>query len=140
VANKFSLRVISPERVIFEGDVEAVYAPAIEGEFGVLAGHAPYLAQLKIGGVRILQDNKWLYAAISGGFSEVDYNSMKILAEAAELSQEIDVERATRARRRAEEALKARDQLEEQEIALTMAALERALNRLRIAEKSGGAG
>jgi F-type H+-transporting ATPase subunit epsilon len=139
VANKFSLRVISPVRVVFEGDVDAVYAPAIQGEFGVLPGHAPYLAQLKIGEIRILQNNKWLHVAVSGGVSEVDYTSMKILADAAELCNEIDVGRATRARSRAEEALKAKDKLEEQDIVLTTAALDRALNRLRIAEKGGDA-
>lgn len=136
MSEKFSLQIISPERVVFEGEVEAVYAPGKEGEFGVLPGHAPYLVQLKIGELRILKDNKWTCAAISGGFSEVEYKSMKILAEAAELSHEIDVERAKAAKQRAEQKLQKNLKADDDEFILAQAALERALNRLKVAEKS----
>lgn len=132
MADTFSLRLISPERVVFEGEVSAVYCPGALGEFGVLAGHAPLLARLKTGEIRILKDNKWLYAAVSGGFSEVEYKSMRVLAEAAELSAEIDVARADAAKKRAEDKLK-QEKLEKEDDAVLSAALERALNRLKVA-------
>lgn len=137
MAEKFALQIISPERVVFEGEVDAVYAPGAEGEFGVLPGHAPYLVQLKVGELRILQNNKWTYAAVSGGFSEVEYKSMKILAEAAELSHEIDIDRAKAAKQRAEEKLKKEKKTEDDEFSLAQAALQRALNRLKVAERNG---
>jgi F-type H+-transporting ATPase subunit epsilon len=135
VAEKFALQVISPQRIVFEGEVQAVYAPGAEGEFGILPGHAPYLVQLKIGELRILADDKWTYAAVSGGFSEVEYKSMKILAETCELGHEIDVQRAKAAKQRAEEKLKAK--IEADEFADAEAALQRALVRLKVAERNG---
>jgi F-type H+-transporting ATPase subunit epsilon len=138
VAVKFSFSVISPERVVFQGDVEAVYAPGWEGEFGVLPGHAPYLVLLRVGEIRFQQDGKWTHAAISAGLCEVDYTSMKILAETCELSNEIDKERARLAKERAEQALKTEAQKEEESFQSSQAALERALNRLRVAEKGFG--
>lgn len=138
MAGKFSFQVISPERVVFEGDVEEVYAPGWEGEFGVLPGHAPYLVLLKVGEIRFRQDGKWTHAAISAGFCEVDYSSMKILAEACELSNEIDKERARLAKERAEQALKIEVKKEEASFLAHQTALERAINRLRVAEKGFG--
>jgi len=136
VADKFSLNIITPERVVFQGEVEAVYAPGYKGEFGVLAGHKPYLVMLKVGQLKILKDNKWLYSAISGGFAEVDYSSMKILAETCELSSEIDIARAERAKTRAEEKLKKLNPIKDEQAFLeAQLALYRALNRLQVAKK-----
>lgn len=136
MADKFSLNIITPERVVFQGEVEAVYAPGYKGEFGVLAGHKPYLVMLKVGELKIRQGDKWLYSAISAGFAEVDYKSMKILAETCELCAEIDVARAERAKARAEENLKKLDPIkDEQAFVETQFALYRALNRLQVAKK-----
>ncbi len=134
---KFRLEIITPERIVFQGEVEEVYAPGWEGEFGVLRGHEPYLIILKIGEMRFRQGDTWQYAAISGGFCEIDYDSMRILAEACELSFEIDVERAKRAKKRAEEKLKKLDPLKEEwEFIEAQTALQRALIRLQVAQKA----
>jgi len=139
MADKFKLQVIAPEHIVFEGEVNEVYAPGFHGEFGVRPGHAPYLVALKIGRLKVRADAKWTYAALSNGFAEVDYDSMRILAEACELSSDIDRERATRARARAEESLKKLDRQKEAErFAAAEAALKRALNRLSVSEKSEG--
>lgn len=136
--DKFSLSIITPERVVFQGEVEAVYAPGYKGEFGVLAGHKPYLVILKIGELKIRQGDKWLYSAISGGFAEVDYRSMKILAETCEICTEIDIARAEKAKARAEENLKKLDPIkDEQRFLEAQLALYRALNRLQVAKKQG---
>jgi len=139
MADKFQLQLITPERVVFKGEVSEVYAPGFLGEFGVLPGHKPYLVSLKIGRLKIRQDQHWLSAALNGGFCEVDYDSMRILAETCELSNEIDVERAQRARSRAEENLKKLDPVkDEQEFQAARAALQRALTRLEIADQTKG--
>jgi F-type H+-transporting ATPase subunit epsilon len=135
MAGKFSFQVISPERVVFSGDVEEVYAQGFLGEFGVLPGHAPYLSLLKTGELRFKQDGKWTHAAVSSGFCEVDYTSMKILAETCELSSEIDKERARRAKERAEQALKSEARKEENSFGSAEASLERAVTRLKVAER-----
>ena len=136
MAEKFQLQIVTPERVVFEGEVEEVYAPGWEGEFGVLKGHEPYIFLLKIGEMRIRQNRQWIYAAISGGLCEVDYDSMQVLAETCELSYEIDVERAQRARARAEEKLKQLDPIkDEKEFIEAQTALQRALIRLQVASK-----
>jgi len=91
---------------------------------------------LKIGEMRIRQNRQWIYAAISGGLCEVDYDSMQVLAETCELSYEIDVERAQRARARAEEKLKQLDPIkDEKEFIEAQTALQRALIRLQVASK-----
>ena len=137
MADKFKLQVIAPENIVFEGEVHEVYAPGFLGEFGIRPGHAPYLVALKIGRLKVRVDAKWTFAALNNGFAEVDYDSMRILAETCELQSDIDVERARRAKARAEESLKKLDsQKEKENAAAAEAALRRALNRLEVAEKS----
>jgi len=136
MADKFQLQVITPERVVFKGEVNEVYAPGFLGEFGVLAGHKPYLVLLKIGRLKIRQADQWIYAALNSGFCEVDYDSMRILAETCEISDEIDIDRAQKAKSRAEENLKKLDPVkDEQAFISAQSALQRALTRLEIAAK-----
>jgi len=138
MADKFQLQVITPERVVFKGEVNEVYAPGFLGEFGVRPGHKPYLVLLEIGPLKIRKDNQWILAALNSGFAEVDYDSMRILAETCEMCDEIDKERAQRAKARAEENLKKLDPIkDEQEFQASRAALARALNRLEVAGKKG---
>ncbi len=139
MADKFNLQVITPDRVVFKGEVNEVYAPGFLGEFGVLAGHTPYLVLLKTGRLKIRRDAQWTYAALNGGFCEVDYDSMRILAETCEVSNEIDPDRAQKAKARAEESLKKLDPVKDaQEFKAAGAALQRALIRLEVADKSQG--
>ncbi|RLA84833.1 MAG: F0F1 ATP synthase subunit epsilon [Deltaproteobacteria bacterium] len=130
------LEVVTPERLVLSEEVEEVTAPGYEGEFGVLPGHTPFLVLLRTGEVmyRINGHENWM--AISGGVAEVLPERVIILAEAAELAREIDVERAQRAKNEAEEKLKGLSPLDP-EYATAQAALERALTRLRVAEKAG---
>ena len=104
---KFSLRVVSVERSLFEGDVEFLVANGSDGELGVLAQHAPLMTILKPGPLRIQEtiggEEEVLF--VGGGFLEVLPDRVTVLADVAEHAAEISVERAEEARRRAQERL-----------------------------------
>jgi F-type H+-transporting ATPase subunit epsilon len=104
---KYSLRVVSVERSLFEGEVEFMIATGIDGELGVLARHAPLMTVLKPGPLRIQETiggaEQLLF--VGGGFLEVLPDRVTVLADVAEHAEEISVERAEEARRRAQEKL-----------------------------------
>jgi F-type H+-transporting ATPase subunit epsilon len=134
MAEKIALEVVTPERRVLGDDVEAVYAPGFEGEFGVLPGHAPLLCLLRIGELRYYKNGDEIRLAISGGFAEVDQERMRVLAETAEFSEEIDVDRAEAAKSRAEKRLEEIDPSERpDDFSRAELALKRALIRLQVA-------
>ncbi len=104
---KFPLRVVSVERSLFEGDVEFIIANGADGELGVLARHAPLMTILKPGPLRIQEvyGGSELLLFVGGGFLEVLPDRVTVLADVAEHAEEISVERAEEARRRAQEKL-----------------------------------
>lgn len=102
---KILLEIITPDRVVVSEEVDIVTAPGVAGEFGVLANHAPMVAAVKIGPLHYKVDGKEEWVAISGGFCEVSNNKITFLVEAAERAWEIDVERALKAKERAEKRL-----------------------------------
>jgi F-type H+-transporting ATPase subunit epsilon len=114
-------------------DADEVIIPGSDGYFGVLPGHAPLLALLGIGEVMCRVGRMERYLAVSGGFAEVGPERVTILAETAERPDEIDTTRAQAARERAERQLAGRGGGEPVDFAQTMAALERAQVRLRVA-------
>lgn len=126
----FRLEIVTPERVVLRQDVVSLVAPSVEGFLGVLANHAPLMAELRIGPITVRDaDGQETLLATSGGFMEVKANTVRILADTAEKAAEIDVTRAEEARRRAEECLRA----EGVDYTRAEAALKRALVRLRVA-------
>ncbi len=129
-----TVQIITAERTVFsEDDVEEVVAPGVEGQFAVLPRHAAFITELVPGRMVLKKGGEEMPLAITGGFFEVRDNRVTILADAAERAEEIDVERAEEARRRAEEHL--RDRREgDMDAARVQAALERALARLQVAE------
>ena len=128
----FQLDIVTPEKALYSGSVERLQAPGSEGSFGVLAGHAPMVASLAVGALRFVEESGAIRRlAISGGFVEVQRDRVNVLAETAEMAEEIDVERALAARDRARERFE--DKGEEMDRARAQAALARALNRLKVA-------
>lgn len=107
-------------------------APGVEGYFGVLPGHAPFLTSLKSGEVAYRVGGVEHYLAVSGGFAEVRGERVILLADNAERPEEIDRERAERARQRAEQRLQGKTQ-EEIDYQRALAAFSRALTRLQVA-------
>jgi len=134
MADAIHLDILTPEKVVFSDATEMVTAPGGLGEFGVLPGHAALITTLEIGEVVIKKDNREYWLAISGGFSEVENDKVTILAEAAELAQEIDIKRAETAKIQAEEKLKSlsSDDSQFSEVAL---ALKRATNRIKVSAR-----
>jgi F-type H+-transporting ATPase subunit epsilon len=97
--------IVSQDRTVYQGDVDIVILPGAGGEMGILPHHAPVLTTLKYGVVKIRRSGKEDIFAVSGGVAEVQPDVVTILADAAENVEEIDVERAHIAKKRAEEAL-----------------------------------
>jgi F-type H+-transporting ATPase subunit epsilon len=134
MASNFLLEVVTPYRLVLSQEVEEMTAPGVKGEFGVLPGHTPFFTTLKIGEVMYRAGKEQGHMAVTWGFVEVLHDRVTILAEAAELSPEIDVERAKLAKERAEKSLKHLSS-EDTEYYTCMAALERAMNRLSVASR-----
>ncbi|HHY59447.1 MAG TPA: F0F1 ATP synthase subunit epsilon [Clostridia bacterium] len=131
MSKKITLEVVTPERVVLREEVESFVAPAKEGYLGVLPGHAPLVAELSIGVLTYKTNGQKRAAAVSGGFMEVAQDKAVLLADTAELAEEIDVDRALRAKQRAEERLAKRDP--GLDVARAEAALRRAMARLKAA-------
>jgi len=127
------LEIVTAEGTVFADDVNEVVAWGIEGQLGILPHHAPLMTMLQPGDLLIRKDNEEHYLAISGGFLEVRPDKVIILADACERAEEIDIERAEAARRRADEILKTRPP--DVDTAAAEAALRRSLARIKAAEK-----
>ena len=126
------LEVVTPDRLVLSTEAEVVVCPGVEGQFGVLPGHIPFLSALEIGEMYYKAGGKTEYLAVSGGFAEVTGEKVTIVAESAEVGREIDVERAKRAQERAEKRLAAA-KTEEIDWARAEAAMRRSLMRMKVA-------
>ncbi len=129
----FPLELVTPERLLFSEEVQAIRAPGVEGSLGVLAGHAPLLTELMTGLIKVtLADGSEAFIATSGGFLQVNKDKVIILADTAELSEEIDVERAKAAAAKARQLLEVPGStIDAEDLRL---AVERAQNRIRVAQ------
>ena len=128
------LEIVTPERLAYSDTVDAVVLPGSEGEMGVLPHHAPLLATLGIGELRIRKGGAEEAFAIVGGFVQVRPDKVVVMAETADMSSEIDLEKAQEARREAERALESGFH-EGADLSLARAALQQALLRIRVAER-----
>jgi F-type H+-transporting ATPase subunit epsilon len=128
------LEIVTPERLAYEGDVDAVVCPGIEGELGILPHHAPLLTTLGFGELHIRTGGQTETFAIAGGFLQVRPDKVVVMAETADLASEIDLETAERARRDAEAAL-AEGFAEPADLARARASMQRALLHIRVAER-----
>ncbi len=132
MAQQIRLEVVTPSGAAVNEDVDIVNAPGYGGDFGVLANHAPFLSTIKIGLLSYEQGNKRENLMISGGFCEVSNNTITFLVESAEFGKQIDVDRAMKAKERAEKRL-AQTAQHDESINRTRAeaALQRALARIK---------
>ena len=97
--------IASQDRMVFEGDVDIVVVPGINGELGILPNHAPLLTLLKMGVVKVRVGTQEEYFTVTGGLAEIQPDIITILAEASENVEEIDIARAEAARERAKQLL-----------------------------------
>ena len=126
----YNLKILTPEREFFDGDVEAVTLAAPDGLVTILADHTPFIMPVSVGTIRIKKDGAWEDAANSEGFMEVNHQGLMIFVQACERPEEIDIRRAEEARRRAEENLRQKQSMSEYK--QNKLALARAMARLRV--------
>lgn len=131
MAEKIFLEVVTPQKAIVSEEAEIVVAPGSEGEFGVLKGHTTFLTSLNIGTLRYKDaTGKERLLFINGGFAEVLPDKVTILAESAERREDIDAQRASSAKERAEKRLAQKP--DDIDLVRAEAALRRAVQRLKI--------
>jgi F-type H+-transporting ATPase subunit epsilon len=128
------LEIVTPERLVFSEEVDAVTLPGSEGELGVLPHHAPLVSTLGIGELRIRRGGEEELFAIAGGFLQVRPDRVVVMAETADIASEIDLEKAQQARAEAEKALESGFE-EGADLAAARAALQQALLRIRVGER-----
>ena len=128
------LDIVTAEGAVYSEDVNAVVAPGIEGQLGILPNHTPLMTSLRAGELVIRRGEEEIRLAITGGFLEVRPDRVIVLADAAERAEEIDITRAEEARRRAEQLL-AEGRNAGLDADRAEAALLRAMMRLKVAER-----
>jgi len=131
---EIDLKVVTPYRQVVHEKVVRVTVPGREGYLGILPGHAPLLTELQAGELVYALSGRAGFLALSWGFAEVLPDRVIILAQTAERPEEIDVDRAHRARQRAEDRMKKSTEAEI-DLERARAALARALARIQVAER-----
>jgi F-type H+-transporting ATPase subunit epsilon len=127
----FQLEIVTPTKLLDEGQVEHVRCPGLDGSFGVMASHREAIIALGVGEIKVTQNGKDHFLATSGGFAEIAREKVELLLETYERTEEIDTSRAENALQRAEERIKAKGM----DTIRNKAALERAANRLRVSKR-----
>jgi F-type H+-transporting ATPase subunit epsilon len=131
------LEVVTPHGQVVNEDVDIVTAPGVEGEFGVLAHHAPFLSAIKTGTLVFKQNKREKFLMVSGGFAEVSNNKVTFLVETAEYGHDVDVDRALQAKERAEKRLaRAQAHADDLDRIRAEAALQRAVARIAAAQRT----
>jgi F-type H+-transporting ATPase subunit epsilon len=133
---EFKLRVVTPDGEVYSGEATSVVIPGLDGYFGVWAGHAPLVSAIGIGAVmaKTLDEHVITFISVGGGFVEVTHEGVTVLAENAELADNIDVIRASSAEERARERLS--KHFSDIDVSRARVALEKALNRKHVAERA----
>jgi F-type H+-transporting ATPase subunit epsilon len=128
-----NVRVISPDKTIWDASAQEVILPSTTGQLGILSGHAPLLTALDVGVMRVRPEKEWVAIALLGGFAEVENNQVTILVNAAELGESIDKEAARKALAEAEQSLNAAVNGTRQQQIQAKQAVKRARARLQAA-------
>jgi len=127
------LEIITPEKVIYKDEVQEVIVPTVNGEIGILPNHVNLLTQISPGEMVVKKGNSLQHLAITGGFLEVNDNKISILAEYAVKAQDIEVARATEAKKRAEKVMS--EKSTDNEMRIAQAEMLKAILELKIATK-----
>lgn len=128
--SKLHLKIVTPEKEIFDGEVDQVNAYTPDGEIGILPGHVNLMTQVIPGELRIREGNKISLLATGSGLLQVSKDQVSVLTDLAQRAEDIDEKEVEEARKRAEDALE--DKLTGEEYATTLAVLEKALAQLKV--------
>jgi F-type H+-transporting ATPase subunit epsilon len=135
----FRLRIVSPDQIVYDGDVEAVQFMGHDGSYGILANHAPLMTSTRPGVMKLREAGGGARAiVVTDGFAEMTDNVLTIAAEAGERAEEIDVARAREAEQRARDLLANRAKLADEDALKAEEALRRALIRQLVGQRMGG--
>lgn len=132
----FNLQVVALDKVFYDGDCESLTIPAVDGEKGVLASHEPVVMAITAGEMRFTANGQQQVAAVGCGFAEITGDKVVVITDFAQKPEEINIERAERAKVRAEEQI--REKRSQIEFAHSQAELARAMARLKVAKRHGG--
>jgi len=132
---KIKFKLVTPERTVLESEIRQATIPTMDGEITILPNHQSYIASLKPGEMMIKEKKEEILLCISGGFIEFHENELIVLADTAERAEEIDLERAEEARKKAEELQKQKVSMDDSEYAHVAAALQKEMARIRVAKK-----
>ena len=130
---EINLEIITPEKIIYKDSVDSITVPGTKGMFQVLKDHAPLMSTIEIGVITFKKNDENKYLTTAGGTIEVLNNNILILADSVEVIEDIDIDRAERAKKRAEESLTSKK--EEIDFVRAELALKRAINRINASEK-----
>lgn len=133
---RFRLHVVTPSRQVVSEEVSEVTAPGVDGEFGVLPGHTPFLTALGVGELMYRMGSEDRFLAVRRGFAEIKHEQVTVLAEEAEFPSEIDLKAAEALKVEAEQDLQHLSR-ESKEYLETEAKLERAVNQIQVASRRG---
>jgi F-type H+-transporting ATPase subunit epsilon len=129
-------RIVTPERVVFEEDIDQVTMMTRDGEITVLPNHVPLITILQPGELRYKKNGEEHHLAVSGGFAEVNAdNALSLLADTAERADEIDLARAEVARAKAEKLMQEARNKEDVDFVALQSRMEKELNRLKVGNK-----
>ena len=131
---ELNLEIITPDKPIFNEVIESVTIPGTMGNFQILKNHAPLMSTFDVGVVNVNSGSKLNYFSTSGGTVEVNNNKVLVLADSIEPIDQIDLDRAEKAKERAEERLKRKHEKDMDE-ERAVVALKRAINRINVKEK-----
>lgn len=130
------LEIITPEQIIYKGDVDSIIVNTADGEIGILPHHVNLFTKVLPGELTIKIDGREQFLAITGGFLEVSKNKISLLADYVVRAEEIEVEKALAAQKRAEDIIKKKDEgISEKDFATAQGDLRRALLELHVAKR-----
>lgn len=133
MAKTFKFEVVTPEKVFYSDDVDMIIFNREDGEMGVMADHMPMVVAVDVGILKIVKDGVYKFAAISEGFVEITDKGVTAIVDAAEWPEDIDIERAEKAKELAEDKLKEYKKNKEMETLLKLS-IVRANNRIKVAK------
>ncbi len=134
--NILQFKIATPEKVVYEDEINQVSIPTTSGEITILPNHIPLVSVLQAGEIKITDKDGEHVLAVAGGFLEVrDNNEIVILADNAERAEEIDLERAEQARERALKEIEEAKSVENVDFAKLQIVLDREMNRIRVGKK-----
>jgi len=132
---RIKFKIITPEKTVYENEVDQVTLPVTDGQVTILPNHRSYIASLKAGEIMLRVGEEEIHMAVAGGFVELDKNNLIVLADRAERAEDIDLQRAEAARIKAEDLKNQKIDMSEEEFVRVASLVEKEMNRVKVAKR-----